>query len=454
MTLHGIITFTFLIQAGLCSNASPPPLCRAIQIINPPSEELSPEKLSLALEPESAAIHCRYKAKEAGKSSEYSGNAQSYLVVDIGGGTVDIASHAIVGGSIEELAVPVGNFWGGTTVNEAFSKFLQDFVNDPKFSRYIGIDDLVKKTRHKADLNNILYTIFETQKMRFGSGESRDNYIVPFPHSFTREYETNLVENGRQMNLKGNMDVQIEDDGAVMRFSASKMAEFFQPTIDGIADLMESHLNQGNLARTIDTIYWVGGFGGCTYLRSKLEAIMKEEFPGFPYNFLVPPEPDLAVIRGATAFRCDPGVVTKRKADATYGTCCNIPYNPAIHRPNLKSWNDDHKEFECRNIFCAFVEKGENVCTNEIFVTDFIPHSYNQTSVTFKLYSAPRRDVWYTTDKAVYKLGEVTVDMGGYGLNRQIELVCDITHTEIQVRVQDKTSGNTRKVVLDFLSSN
>lgn len=405
------------------------------------------------MEPESAAIHCRFKAKEAGKSSEYLVNAQSYIVVDIGGGTVDIASHAIVGGSIEEIAIPAGNFWGGTTVNEAFSKFLQSFVDDPDFSRYIGIDDIVKKTRHEADLNNILYTLFETQKMRFGSGENRESYIVQFPRSFVKLYEENLVGKGRQMNLKGNMDVQIEDDAALMRFSASKMAEFFSPTIDGIANLLESHLNQGNLASTIDTVYWVGGFGGCSYLRNRLEATIKAKFRGFQYTFLVPPEPDLAVIQGATAFRCDPGVVTKRKADATYGTSCNVRFNPAIHRPNLRFWNEDHEMYECSNIFCSFVEKGDDVCTNEVFVTDFVPNSRKQTSVTFKLYSAPRKDVWYTTDEAVYKLGQVTVDMGGDGLDREIEIVCDITHTEIQVRVRDKTSGNTRKIVLDFLTS-
>ena len=422
-------------------------------VLNPPTEELSPEKLSLALEPESAALHCRHIVKEAEKSSEYLANAKSYIVVDIGGGTVDMTSHAVVGGSIEELAPPVGNSWGGTTVNATFSKFLEDFVQDPEFSSYVGISDLVKKTRHQADLNNLIYAKFETQKMCFGSGENRDNYIVQFPYTFVRKYENKIVDKGRQLNLEGNMDIQIEDEGAVMRICASKMAEFFQPTINGIADLMESHLSQGNLASTIDTFYWVGGFGGCNYLRNQLEAIIKTKFQGFRYKFLVPPDPDLAVIRGATAFRCDPGVVTKRKADATYGTGCSVPFNPAIHRPNLKFWNEDRRAHMCDNIFCAFVEKGDDVCTNEVFVTDFGSHSRNQSSAAFTLYSSPTKDVWYTTDSDVCILGEVTVDMGGRGLNREIEIVYDVTHTEVQVQVRDKTSGNKQMIVLDFLTS-
>ena len=42
---------------------------------------------------------------------------QNYLVVDIGGGTVDLASHCIVGSHIEEIAPPAGSFCGGTAVN-------------------------------------------------------------------------------------------------------------------------------------------------------------------------------------------------------------------------------------------------------------------------------------------------------------------------------------------------
>ena len=44
----------------------------------------SPEKLSLASEPESAAIHCLNKAKVAGKGPQDVVSAKKYLVVDIG----------------------------------------------------------------------------------------------------------------------------------------------------------------------------------------------------------------------------------------------------------------------------------------------------------------------------------------------------------------------------------
>ena len=140
----------------MCSDSEPPKLCIATGNHSPPEEEKPSEKLWVVSEPESAAIHCRLKAKVAGKGEQYLVNAEKYLVVDIGGGTVDIASHGIVEGCIEELARPAGNFWGGTTVNEEFSKFLQEFVGDPEFSRYFGSGTLVNDTRHKVDLNKLL----------------------------------------------------------------------------------------------------------------------------------------------------------------------------------------------------------------------------------------------------------------------------------------------------------
>ena len=247
---------------------------------------------------------------------EYQVNAKSYIVIDIGGGTVDIASHRIVEGHIEEIVVPAGNFWGGTTVNEKFSEFLQDFVDDQEFSRYIKNSSPETVARHKADLIALLYNKFETQKRRFGSGEPGKTYVVEFPHSFLKLYGDSLVRKGKKLNSKS---VKVDDDGAVMRICDSKMAEFFQHTKEKITELIEKHLKNNNLAGEIDTIYWVGGFGGCKYLRSQLEMDIGSKFQHCKYHFPVPPQPEFAVIQGATAFRCDPSIVARRKTDATYG---------------------------------------------------------------------------------------------------------------------------------------
>ena len=241
---------------------------------------------------------------ESGKGPQYVVRSQRCLVVDIGGGTVDIASYAIDSNRIVEIAPPASNTCGGVTVNEKFSKFLQDFVDDPEFSRYIQSGTKTTQERHKTDLNRLLYgnSGFEAQKMHFGSGDGGDTYHIEFPHSFWRLYEDSFVKKGRKLKSKEDMSVQVEEDDAVMLIQGSKMAEFFQPAINGITNLIESHLK---IAREIDTIYWVGGFGGCKYLRSQLEGEIKKIFRDYKYQFAVPHEPELVVVWGAAAFHCE-----------------------------------------------------------------------------------------------------------------------------------------------------
>ena len=296
--------------------------------------------MSLALEPESAAIHCQHKATEVGRGSERVLRPKNYLVVDIGGGTVDVASHRIVGDRIEEIAPPVGNFWGGTTVNEEFSKFLQKFVDDPEFSRYIKKSSPKNQIQHKADLNKLLYTRFEFQKKRFGSIVACNSFAVEFPRSFLKMYQGSLVEKGSALNSEGEISVEVEEDGALMRIYETKMKEFFQPAIDGIMKLIESHLLENKIARTIDTIYWVGGFGGCKYLRCELEMAIGKKFHGCTYHFPVPPEPEFAVIQGAHSFCCNPNVVPKRKPD---------PVLP----PNFNKLDEERQQLKQQQSTCS-----------------------------------------------------------------------------------------------------
>ena len=140
----------------------------------------------------------------ASKGGQFVVRAQKYIIVDIGGGTVDIASHAIVDGRIVEIAPPAGNFWAGTTVNEEFSKFLQEFVDDPEFSCYTKEGPYPEdQARHKAELNKLLYTTFEKEKKRFGSGKGREYYKVKFPRTFIEEYKNLLVKKGSELKSKG-----------------------------------------------------------------------------------------------------------------------------------------------------------------------------------------------------------------------------------------------------------
>ena len=373
--------------------------------------------------------------------------------MDAGGGTVDIASHSIMGEYVHEIVPSAGEYVGGTTVNEQFSLFMQAFVDDPQFSSYHGCNNPIDQSRHEADENELLFTRFESQKVLFGECADHcasDTYLVAFPHSFWKHYHEKLVAKGRIFNQQGDMSVSVEDDGRALRISSSKMTEFFAPVIKNVSELLERHLtNDGDrVGKTIDTIYWAGGFGKSEYLRKNVERHLEKLKFYHRYQFPVIADAENAVVLGATTFRCFPSIVRKRKADATYGVECWMDFIEGKHLPAYRSTSNEKK---CEKIFCAIVEKGDDINTGELFVSTFTPVSSRQTAMTFNIFSATHRDVEYVDERGVHaERRHVTVDMGGTGLGRPVEVMVDITHAELQVRARDDTSGNEKKVVVDF----
>ena len=100
-------------------------------------------KLVLALEPECAALYCQQLSSDKIAAHSRLQNSldcsisNNYMVVDIGGGTVDIAVYSSRSeDTFESVLPPIGNDWGGTKVNKEYSKLLQKIVADPEFKRF------------------------------------------------------------------------------------------------------------------------------------------------------------------------------------------------------------------------------------------------------------------------------------------------------------------------------
>ena len=65
------------------------------------------------------------------------------------------------GGHFTVPITPTSNACGGTQINEAFSKMLQQLVDDPGYKRFLKLDN---HSKQMASLNDILYKEFENQK--------------------------------------------------------------------------------------------------------------------------------------------------------------------------------------------------------------------------------------------------------------------------------------------------
>ena len=385
-------------------------------------------------------------------------SASSYLVVDIGGGTVDISAHRLTSNPEPHISVihpPEGNDFGGTRINAGFSKYLQKLVADTGFSRFLPPDNDVMCAKNSLYLNELLNENFEKQKIMFAE-ESTDNndsrLMIELPFQFMKCYLHDLNEG---VATEGESMVQLV--GHDLRISQDLMETFFKPVTKGILKCINDIL--ANLSN-IEKIYLVGGFGGCRYIHR----CIKNEFDGRGLRYVIPVEPAYAVVRGAALFKQNPTLVESRRADATYGFATNGTFIDGLHDPKYQRIDDDGKRL-CRNLFTAIVERGDIVRSGEVYQKTVYPIFHKQTGMRLKFYSSQEKDVFYVTGEVgrkthrpdcptVTQIGEVKIDMPDLtgDKNRAVDVIFDFSHTEIQVKAFDQTSKNEVKIVLDFLT--
>ena len=457
MTSHACY---FCYQAGLCSDQPLSELKAASLGSLSIPVELAPDRLSLALEPESASLYCHEMLKRGlvapyceNPSGPY--NPHSYILVDIGGGTVDISAHKVLkydvnsNPIVEELHPPIGNACGGTRVNKEFVTFLERLVSDIGFSHFVDTCDLEVNIRNRCELNNLINVVFEEQKQMFGRlpKDKRKDAVIRFPVPMLEIYKEDLLDN---IETVAPSDVKLIRQN--LRISVNKMEEFFNPVVSGILSCIKKVIDGVN--EGIDVIYLVGGFGGCLYLYQEILA----EF-GISYKCIVPPNPEYAVVEGSVLFCADPSVIHSRRADATYGKSVIRPFESKIHDKARKFIDENNMPF-CHDLFQTIVEVGETVHPNDVYACMSIPSRSNQKNMCIELYQSPCKmdEVWYVQGErsgGAVKIGELVVDFGGIkggGESREVEFVFDFSHTEIQVVAYDRRSGRVVKSVIDFLS--
>ena len=448
-------------QAGLCSREFCPALEAATGRIPEHVNENHSDKLSLALEPESAAIFCQNMLERQVSSfppSDAPFRAASYIIVDIGGGTVDISAHHVIRDPQPHIKVihpPTGNDWGGTKVNQEFEKFLQNLVQDIGFSRFLHTPDESKNAKNKVYLNELLNESFERQKKVFADAdeESSDMWMIELPTPFIREYIHDINEG---VAREGESAVQLVDQD--LRISNNLMRQFFKPVVNGIVACIREVLVE---VSQVKKMYLVGGFGGSRYI----QRCIRREFMSMDINYVVPVEPAHAVVKGAVLFKKNPGLVESRKADATYGLEITNTFQEGLHDTKYR-WLDDDGRPLCEKLFFTMIELGDVVGAGEVFVDTFYPTHHNQTGMSIRIYSSQEKGIFYVTgergansrkpDRAVVsKLGEVEIDMPDLtgDKSRAVDVTFDFSHTEIQVKAYDRTTKKEVKSVINFLTN-
>ena len=370
------------------------------------------------------------------------------MVVDIGGGTVDITVHDKSTGRISVVLPPMGNTWGGTTINEALSMLLEEIVEDQGFESFIKSDPISAK----AALNKLFYEDFEERKKVFGDAtEGITKIVLTLPLTMVQFYCNDKLQNAQKMKIDYNPQY-----GSISINFKLVEEKVFKSTIDKIIECVRAAFDE--LTDHIDTVYLVGGFGGCRFVSQKIEEAIAQHRGILYDNIVCPVQPDLAVVSGAVMWRKDPNIIQSRVADATYGTAVANVFDPSIHDEHYKYVNEDGVQ-HCGSIFKVFVLKGEEI-KDEVYKDTFSPRYQSYTQMSISIYCTIDDGVQYVRDKegklTVRKIGQLILDIPNPDNiprnKRKYDVFMDFSGTEIQARAQYSITGEEVKTVCDFLS--
>jgi hypothetical protein len=275
--------------------------------------EKDSEQLLVILEPEAAALHARVSRDVEMEEDSV------FMVVDAGGGTVDITMHKVVSRNgetvLSELAPGLGGCCGSTYVDKNFEQWFRAQVGKAVFDSW--------KERCPAEYLELMGQ-WETAKRGFrGSRQAAarvkspiralmhrmDQHFIAKPKSpaVSISIPAKLLE-GLDANAAAKLEEQNDGYDDRLLITQSQMKAFFDPVIDEVVQLVAA---QNVLAGQCKggKVLLVGGFSGSPYFTAQV----KQQISTDASDVLCPPHPATAVLLGTPwmhpllPFRCPAG---------------------------------------------------------------------------------------------------------------------------------------------------
>ncbi|XP_060594200.1 heat shock 70 kDa protein 12A-like isoform X2 [Ruditapes philippinarum] len=400
---------------------------------------ISDDKLTIALEPEAASLYCRHLPVEKCGSDKMSlskfGAGKRYLVLDAGGGTVDITVHEVMrGGCLKELHKASGGAWGGTTVDDAFFNFLSKIAGPSVMAKF--------KDKHMEDFID-LFRDFEVKKREIRPDkDSKVTFRIPTVFAdLVKEVKGETLQDSISKMAYAN---QVKLVGDKLRVEPDIVKSFFEPSINSIMrhvrELLQKPVNRG-----VEAIVMVGGFSESLLLQHATKGTFSN------LRIIVPDEAGLAVLKGAVIFGHQPSVISERVSKYTYGvdTIQNfIPTRHPIEKQKVVSG-----VLKCQDIFSIHVKAGETLVVGEPQTEQtYTTSTETQHAMVIDIYATQQLNPKYTDEPGCHKIGTIDVPVSGSGLGRKVMVKMIFGGTEIEVECTEVATGKITRTKVDFLT--
>jgi hypothetical protein len=400
-------------------------------------------RVLLSLEPESAAHYARVSGvrvigedDEAGEDLTAPG--ARFMVVDCGGGTVDITAYENdADGKMVEIGRSIGDRFGSDFLNRAFeNNHLAECLGDTE------ILDEIRESCPEALLN--LIDQWERAKLHVTLDEE-DSINLLIPSAIDRRLGA-AVRKRLARRQNGVNDAIV--------LTPAHIHALFDTVVPGTLDLIETQLlamaaTRGESTR-LDVILLVGGFSSSPYLQQAV----KERF-GDRALVMVPPNPDIAVLFGATHFCYDPQT-RARRSRFTYGTDVYADFEEGVDSED-KRYVTSYGRVTCRQRFSVFARAGESIPTEAEVMHQYVPLEDDVEGMEFDIFATTDADPRYVTDAGCDLIGTVAVDLAPVmrfpRQERSVRVFMKFGETEIKVRAELVHGGQSVATQVRFHSN-
>ncbi|KAB7507453.1 Heat shock protein 12A [Armadillidium nasatum] len=299
--------------------------------------------------------------KKNEKVGDWLKKGTTYMVVDCGGGTVDITVHQMTdrrSGHLKELHKATGGSYGSIGVDREFEELL-GAVFGSDFMR------LFKEQRSAAYVN--LMIAFESRK-RNASPYKSSPLNIALPFSFIDFYKKTCKKEAiRSVLSSPEVEGIIQYMFLVGGFSESELLQKHirdtfssRDKCDNSSVFSTFFINDSISLLTLKIYYLLQGMG-------------------------------LAILRGAVQFGLDPSVVTVRRSRLTYGVGILNTFIEDVHPPDKKVLAAGREW--CADILDKFVEVDESVALGDVVTRSYTPATPTQKSVILHLYATSQQNV-------------------------------------------------------------
>ncbi|KAK0222698.1 hypothetical protein EDD85DRAFT_1028147 [Armillaria nabsnona] len=308
--------------------------------------------------------------------SPYIKDGEGVMIVDAGGGTIDISTYSGIQSSttvdhpFEEIVTPTCIFSGSVFVTHHAQSFLKDKLKDSHYAQ---------------DVDLIAECFDKTTK-----------------HRFRNATEPAYIKFGTMRDT----DIKLDIRSGQLKLAGSDVASFFDPSVSSIVKEIDNQRSKAK--KPVSSVFLVGGFAANGYLFSKMRRHI--EPAGLSFSRPDTGHANKAVADGAISFYLGHSV-TARVSKYCYGIKVErpfVPTNPEHQRRRNGTFEDDSGDIRLGDQFDTILAKDVQVfekeefrktyCLNRKLLSDF--HTIN---VSIYSYRGSKSDsTWMDTERDMY----------------------------------------------------